>query len=53
MSVLINKVEMYKFDKLSIPSVVTLSFTNGEVCTYEKMNRGNKEGPNIQVPVFT
>jgi len=45
--------EWYKFDKLSIPCVVTLSFTNGEVCTYEKMNTGNQEGPNIQVPMFT
>jgi len=46
---------MDKFDKLSIPEVVTLSFTNGEVCTYEKMNKGNtnQEGPNTQVPMFT
>jgi len=55
MSVLVNKVEMEKFDKSSIPRVVTLTFTNGEVCTYEKRNEGysNPGGPNIRVPMFT
>jgi len=55
MSVLINKVEMQKFDKVSIPRVVTLSFTNGEVCTYDKRNEwySSQGGPNNREPMFT
>jgi len=54
MSALINKVEMENFDTLSIPSVVTLTFTNGEVCTYKEIKEGfeDPECPKI-IPMFT
>jgi len=36
MSVLIGKVEMDKYNERCIPDFVTLTFTNGEICSYVK-----------------
>jgi len=55
MSVLISKVEIGKFDKLSIPWVVKLTFANGQIGTYDK-RRGEdtqQEGQELKEPELT